>query len=89
MKKVLYDALCPPSSLVEGQDGVRGVAEGDVLMINDLVAQVFPALIRGVQTQLQCRVCRFCTTGNIVDECPSVTAQSRSVAYNPLGVICS
>ena len=53
MKQVLYDALCPPHGLVEGQGGVRGVTEGDVLTIDNLVAQVFPALIRGVEAQNQ------------------------------------
>jgi len=54
---------------MEGQDGVRRVAEGNVLTVDNLVAQVIPTLIGGIKPQLYGIV-----VSDIVDKCPSVTA---------------
>ena len=80
--QILHNPFCPPCCLMEGQDGVRGVAEGNVLTVENLVAQVISAFIGGIKPQLYGIV-----GSDVVDECPSVTAKSCSVAYYPLGII--
>jgi hypothetical protein len=67
---------------VERHDGVGGVAEGDVLAAENLVAQVVAPFIGGVQTKLEGVI-----GSDVIDECPSVTAESCSVADDALGVI--